>query len=143
MLKKLFQYTAILLAVLSIASCSTVQQANLKEIKPFVGIWNDNVNLGAKIVFKTDGTFYNITKENDVEIITHSGNYKVLSNNMYLVDITYARANATYDMMGRQYANYYTFVDKNHIKVSGVVDGRFGRPKLKWENELIRTNTIE
>ncbi len=143
MYKKLFNPIAIIILTLSIFSCSTIEKAKIAEIAPFVGIWNDNVNLGAKIVFKDDGTFYNISKENGIDIITHSGKFKILSNNIYLVDITYARPDATYDMMGRQYANNYTFVDKDHIKVSGVVDGKFGRSKASWENDLIRTSTIE
>jgi hypothetical protein len=38
MLKRTLKTAMVFLAVLTITSCKTVQQANLKEIKPFVGI---------------------------------------------------------------------------------------------------------
>lgn len=134
----------VFLAVLTIISCKTVQQANLKEIKPFVGIWNDTSNPGCKIVFKADGSFYNIAKEGGVQIITHSGTFKILSGNMYVLNISDARPDATYDLKGRQYANYYTFGnDQKTMKVSGVVDGRSGRKPLQWASDLVKVNTLD
>ena len=76
MLKRTLKIAMVFLAVLTIISCKTVQQANLKEIKPFVGIWNDTSNPGCKIVFKADGSFYNLAKEGGVQIVTHSGTFK-------------------------------------------------------------------
>ncbi|MET4081206.1 hypothetical protein ABIB40_001151 [Pedobacter sp. UYP30] len=143
MFKKLFQHASILLALVSIVSCKTVQQANLKETKQFIGIWKDNANPGNTIVFNSDGSFYNISKENDVQIITHSGTFKVLADNMYVVSITDARADAMYDMKGRQYANYYTLSNnQKNLKLSGVVDGRNGSQPLRWTNDLTKVNTI-
>lgn len=144
MLKRISKIAVIFLTVLAIFSCKTVQQANLKEIKPFVGIWNDTTNPGSKIVFKADGSFYNMTNEGGVQIITHSGTFKILSNNMYVLNISDARADATYDLKGRQYANYYTLSnDKKTMKVSGVVDGRNGRKPLQWASDLIKVNTLD
>ena len=134
----------VFLAVLTIISCKTVQQANLKEIKPFVGIWNDTSNPGCKIVFKADGSFYNIAKEGDVQIVTHSGTFKILSGNMYVLNISDARPDATYDLKGRQYANYYALGnDQKTMKVSGVVDGRNGRKPLQWASDLVKVNTLD
>jgi len=134
----------VFLAVLTIISCKTVQQANLKEIKPFVGIWNDTSNPGCKIVFKADGSFYNLAKEGGVQIVTHSGTFKILSGNMYVLNISDARPDATYDLKGRQYANYYTLGnDQKTMKVSGVVDGRNGRKPLQWASDLVKVNTLD
>jgi len=144
MLKKTLKTTLVFLAVLTVFSCKTVQQASLTEIKPFVGIWNDTTNPGCKIVFKADGSFYNIAKEGGVQIVTHSGTFKILSNNMYVLNISDARADATYDLKGRQYANYYTLSDdQKTMKVSGVVDGRNGRKALQWASDLVRVNTLD
>jgi hypothetical protein len=134
----------VFLAVLTITSCKTVQQANLKEIKPFVGIWNDTSNPGCKIVFKADGSFYNLAKEGGVQIVTHSGTFKILSGNIYVLNISDARPDATYDLKGRQYANYYTLGnDQKTMKVSGVVDGRNGRKPLQWASDLVKVNTLD
>ena len=144
MLKKTSKVALFFLAALTIISCKTVQQANLKEIKPFVGIWNDTTNPGSKIVFKSDGSFYNLAKEGGVQIVTHSGTYKILSNNMYVLNISDARADATYDLKGRQYANYYTISsDQKTMKVSGVVDGRNGSKPLQWASDLVKVNTLD
>lgn len=134
----------VFLAVLTIISCKTVQQANLKEIKPFVGIWNDASNPGCKIVFKADGSFYNLAKEGGVQVVTHSGTFKILSGNMYVLNISDARPDATYDLKGRQYANYYTLGnDQKTMKVSGVVDGRNGMKPLQWASDLVKVNTLD
>lgn len=144
MLKKTSKIAMIILATSTIFSCKTVQQANLKEIKPFVGIWNDMTNPGSKIVFKSDGSFYNLAKENGVQIVTHSGTFKILSNNMYVLNISDARIDATYDLKGRQYANYYTLgSDQKTMKVSGYVDGRNGGKGLKWASDLVKVNTLD
>jgi hypothetical protein len=144
MLKRTLKIAVLFLAVLTIVSCKTVQQANLKEIKPFVGIWNDTTNPGSKIVFKADGSFYNIAKEGGAQIVTHSGTFKILSNNMYVLNISDARADATYDLKGRQYANYYTLSsDQKTMKVSGVVDGRNGGKALQWASDLVKVNTLD
>ena len=134
----------IFIAALMFFSCKTVQQANLKEIKPFVGIWNDTTNPGSKVVFKSDGSFYNIFKENGVQIVTHSGTFKILSDNIYVVTISDARPNATYDLKGRQYANYYTLgSDKKTMKISGVVDGRNGGQPLAWTSNLVKMDKLD
>lgn len=144
MLKRTLKIAMVFLAVLTIISCKTVQQANLKEIKPFVGIWNDTSNPGCKIVFKADGSFYNLAKEGGVQIVTHSGTFKILSGNMYVLNISDARPDATYDLKGRQYANYYTLGnDQKTMKVSGVVDGRNGRKPLQWASDLVKVNTLD
>jgi len=144
MLIKTLKTALIFAVVFTIVSCKTVQQASLKEIKPFVGIWNDTTNPGTKVVFKADGSFYNVAKEAGVQIVTHSGTFKVLSSNMYVLTISDARANATYDLKGRQYANYYTLSnDHKTMKVSGYVDGRNGREGLKWASDLVRVNTLD
>lgn len=134
----------VFLAVLTIISCKTVQQANLKEIKPFVGIWNDTSNPGCKIVFKADGSFYNLAKEGGVQVVTHSGTFKILSGNMYVLNISDARPDATYDLKGRQYPNYYILGnDQKTMKVSGVVDGRNGMKPLQWASDLVKVNTLD
>lgn len=144
MLKKIFYHAAILFAVLSIVSCKTAQQANLKEIKPFIGIWNVVNHPGSSIVFKSDGSFYNLAKENGTKIVTHSGSYKVLSNNTYVLDITYARADATYQLAGKQYVNYFALSENNQkLKMSGVVYAKNGGAKLEWADELVKVNTID
>ncbi|WP_025141630.1 hypothetical protein [Pedobacter jeongneungensis] len=144
MLKRTSKIALIFVATLTIFSCKTVQQANLTEIKPFIGIWNDTTNPGSKIVFKSDGSFYNIAKEGGVQIVTHSGTFKILSNNMYVLSISDARANATYDLKGRQYANYYTLSrDQKTMKVSGYVDGRNGGKGLQWASDLVKINTLD
>jgi len=144
MLKRTLKIAMVFLAVLTIISCKTVQQANLKEIKPFVGIWNDTSNPGCKIVFKADGSFYNLAKEGGVPIVTHSGTFKILSSNIYVLNIADARPDATYDLKGRQYANYYTLGnDQKTMKVSGVVDGRNGRKPLQWASDLVKVNTLD
>ncbi|MGQ7853460.1 hypothetical protein ACUN24_04370 [Pedobacter sp. WC2501] len=144
MLKRTLKIAMVFLAVLTIISCKTVQQANLKEIKPFVGIWNDTSNPGCKIVFKADGSFYNLAKEGGVQVVTHSGTFKILSGNMYVLNISDARPDATYDLKGRQYANYYTLGnDQKTMKVSGVVDGRNGRKPLQWASDLVKVNTLD
>ncbi|WP_293313621.1 hypothetical protein [Pedobacter sp. UBA5917] len=144
MLKKTSKTAMVILALIITFSCKTVQQANLKEIKPFVGIWNDTTNPGCKIVFKADGSFYNLAKENGIQIVTHSGIFKILSSNMYVLTISDARANATYDLKGRQYANYYTLgADQKTMKVSGYVDGRNGGNGLKWASDLVKMNTLD
>ncbi|WP_133248519.1 hypothetical protein [Pedobacter yonginense] len=144
MLKKFIQYTAFLFAVISIVCCKTPQQANLREIKPFVGIWNVVNHPGSSIVFKSDGSFYNLSKENGTKIVTHSGSYKILSNNTYVLDITYARADALYQLAGKQYVNYFTLSEKNQkLKMSGVVDGKLGGSKLEWVDELVKVNTLD
>ncbi|TCD02351.1 hypothetical protein EZ449_18510 [Pedobacter frigidisoli] len=144
MLKKLSYCTAILFAVLSIVSCKTVQQANLKEIKPFVGIWDVTNHPGSKIVFKSDGSFYNLVKENGTKIVTHSGSFKVLSNNFYVLDITYARADATYQLAGKQYINSFELSENNQkMKMTGVVDARNGGSKLEWTDQLVKVNAID
>jgi len=144
MLKRTLKIAMVFLAVLTIISCKTVQQANLKEIKPFVGIWNDTSNPGCKIVFKADGSFYNLAKEGGVPIVTHSGTFKILSSNIYVLNISDARPDATYDLKGRQYANYYTLGnDQKTMKVSGVVDGRNGRKPLQWASDLVKVNTLD
>ena len=144
MLIKILKNALIFAVVFTISSCKTVQQANLKEIKPFVGIWKDVNNPANKIVFKDDGSFYNITKEKEVQVVTHSGTFKILSNNMYVLNISDARADATYDLKGRQYANYYSLSNnKKEMKVSGYVNGRNGRNGLQWQSELVRVNALD
>lgn len=144
MLKKLSYCTAILFAVASIVSCKTVQQANLKEIKPFIGIWDVTNHPGSSIVFKSDGSFYNLAKENGTKIVTHSGSFKVLSNNTYVLDITYARADATYQLAGKQYINSFELSDNNQkMKMAGVVDAKNGGARLEWTDQLVKVNAID
>ena len=144
MLLKSLKSIAILITVLTTFSCRTVERANQKEIKPFVGIWNDTTNPGSKVVFKSDGSFYNIAKENERQIVTHSGTFKVLSDNTYVLTITDARPDATYDLKGRQYANYYTLgSDKKTMKTSGVVDGRNGGKPLVWTCNLVKVDKLD
>ncbi|MEO3405534.1 hypothetical protein AAFN85_16610 [Mucilaginibacter sp. CAU 1740] len=135
---------AILAAVLTTFSCRTVEKANQKEIKPFVGIWNDTTNPGSHVIFRSDGSFFNMSKENDVQVVTHSGTFKVLSNNIYVLTITDARPNATYDLKGRQYANHYILSnDRKTMKTSGVVDGRNGGKGLAWTSNLVKVDKLD
>ncbi|PWK77094.1 hypothetical protein LX99_02904 [Mucilaginibacter oryzae] len=144
MLIKSLKSIAILVVALTAFSCKTVEKANQKEIKPFVGIWNDTTNPGTKVVFRSDGSFYNIYKENDVQIVTHSGTFKVLSGNTYVLTITDARPNAAYDLKGRQYANYYTLsADGKTMKTNGAVDGRNGGKGLTWASTLVKVDKLD
>ncbi len=144
MLMKSLKFIAIPIIVLTTFSCRTVERVNQKEIKPFVGFWKDTTNPGSQVVFRSDGSFYNIAKENNVQIVTHSGTFKVLSDSIYVLTITDARPNATYDLKGRQYANYYTLSsDRKTMKTSGVVDGRNGGKGLAWTCNLVKVDKLD
>ncbi|MCX2573714.1 hypothetical protein [Pedobacter sandarakinus] len=143
MLKKLFSLTAILSVLLILNGCKTVQQASSKEIKPFIGIWKMTNHEGSYVIFKQDGSFYNISKEQNNHIVTHSGTFKILDGQTYVLDITYARTDALYQLAGKQYVNKFTFASENRMRMTGVVDGKNGGRSLQWVDELARVTSLD
>ncbi|PAW92147.1 hypothetical protein CKK33_01005 [Mucilaginibacter sp. MD40] len=141
MLKKSFRTLAMLVMASTAFSCKTAEKAHQKKVKSFVGTWNDADNPTNKIVFNADGRFYNINTENGLQIVTHSGTFKILSDSTYTLNITDARPNAMYDLKGRQYANHYALSSgKKTMKINGVVDGRNGVAPLAWSTNLVKVN---
>ena len=144
MLKNSLKYFAIFVVLITAFSFKPAETFNLKNIKPFIGIWNNTTNPGTQMIIKSDGSFFTIVKEKDVRTITHSGFIKVLSGNIYAQVISYALPNSTYDLKGRQYAIQYTFnKDKQTLKQSGFVEGKNGLKGISWSEELIKTDHID
>lgn len=142
MFKKLSKAIAVLLMAASFQACTT-QKLSLKASKPFVGIWQNVKEPASFITYTEDGHFYNSYKEGDNQVITHSGNYKIISDDAYLLDITYELPNRTYALKDRQYINHYVFgKGLKSVKLSGVVDGKTGSDALKWEENMVKVKSF-
>lgn len=142
MFQKLAKAIALFLIAASFHSCTT-QQLSLKANKPLVGIWQNVKDPGSFITYTEDGHFYNSYNEGNNQVITHSGNYKVISNDAYLLDITYELPNRTYALKDRQYINHYIFgKDLKSVKLSGVVYGKSGSDTLKWEENMVKVKSL-
>jgi hypothetical protein len=142
MLKKCAKAIAVILIAASFQACTT-QKLSLKANKPLVGIWQNVKEPGSFITYTEDGHFYNSYNEGNSQVITHSGNYKVISNDAYLLDITYELPNRKYALKDRQYINHYVFgKDMKSVKLSGVVAGKYGSDTLKWEENMVKVKSF-
>lgn len=142
MFNKLSKAIALLLLVASFQACTT-QKLSLKANKPFVGIWQNVKETGSFITYTEDGHFYNSYKEGDSQVITHSGHYKVIGDDTYLLDITYELPNRKYALKDRQYINHYVFgKDMKSVKLSGGVYSKSGPDTLKWEESMVKVKSF-
>ncbi|MCX2493544.1 hypothetical protein OQX63_08695 [Pedobacter sp. PF22-3] len=142
MFKKSSKAIAVLLIAASFQSCTT-QKLSFKANKPLVGIWQNVKEPASFITYTEDGHFYNSYKEGDNQVITHSGNYKIIGNDAYLLDITYELPNRKYALKDRQYINHYVFgKDLKSVKLSGVVSGKSGSDTLKWEENMVKVKSL-
>jgi len=142
MFKTLSKAFALLLVAASFQSCST-QKLSFKANKPLVGIWQNVKEPTSYITYTEDGHFYNSYKEGDNQVITHSGNYKIIGGDTYLLDITYELPNRKYALKDRQYINHYVFgKDLKSVKLSGIVYGKSGSDTLKWEENMVKVKSF-
>ncbi|WP_412466726.1 hypothetical protein [Pedobacter sp. KLB.chiD] len=142
MFKKRSKAIALLLMAASFQACTT-QRLSLKANQRLVGIWQNVKDPASFITYTEDGHFYNSHKDGDNQVITHSGNYKVIGDDAYLLDITYELPNRKYALKDRQYINHYVFgKDLKSVKLSGVVYGKSGSDTLRWEENMVKVNTL-
>ncbi|MEH3115918.1 hypothetical protein [Pedobacter terrae] len=142
MFKTLSKAFALLLVAALCQACVT-QKLSFKANKPLVGIWQNVKERTSYITYTEDGHFYNSYKEGDNQVITHSGNYKIIGDDAYLLDITYELPNRKYALKDRQYINHYVFgKDLKSVKLSGVVYGKSGSDTLTWEENMVKVNTL-
>lgn len=136
-----FMHTVIL--SLTLLTLSSFVATKKSDFKFFAGTWKDLDHPNNSFVFTAEGTFYNISNEGSLQVITHSGNYKILPDHKYMVNITFARPNAKYSLLGKTYTNNYIIDrDKNSLKLTGTVEGSEGKSSLNWSNNLVRIEKL-